>query len=189
MGFTSQRLLPREASIYSEMLPANESDVRVVRENMSNRLRRSLMVVAVMAIATAPLRAQLVRDDKPQAPLGKESTQTSQPGAEPLGKRRISQEIQLTGDQLWSDTGVDVLPGDHEVLVVAFAHVTLHPCEHIPACGPGLLCRRELASGRSVEARDYLTRRGIALSLSTLAIICGAQSGRAALPAMTPSTR
>ena len=74
------------------------------------------MVLAMMAIATAPLRAQLVRDDNPQGPQNKETAQKPQRSAEPLGKRRISQEIQLTGDQLWSDTGIDVLPGEHIVV-------------------------------------------------------------------------
>jgi hypothetical protein len=101
------------------MLRAKGQDVRFVRENMNNKVRRSLMVLAVLAIATVPLRAQLVRDDNPQAPQDKESTQKPQPGAEPLGKRRISQEIQLTGDQLWCDTGIDVLPGEHIVVAAS----------------------------------------------------------------------
>jgi len=32
------------------------------------------------------------------------------------GKVRISQELQLTGDQLWSDTGFDLKPGEHVVV-------------------------------------------------------------------------
>ena len=101
------------------MLRAKGLDVRVVRENMNSRLRSKVMVLAVMAIAAAPLRAQLVRDDGPQAPQNKETAQKPQPGAEPLGKRRISQEIQLTGDQLWSDTGIEVLPGEHIVVTAS----------------------------------------------------------------------
>jgi hypothetical protein len=88
-------------------------------KGMDNRIRRSVIVLAVMVIATTPLRAQLVRDDRSQAPQGKEATQKPQPGPEPLGKRRISQEIQLTGDQLWSDTGIDVLPGEHIVVTAS----------------------------------------------------------------------
>jgi hypothetical protein len=38
------------------------------------------------------------------------------PNQAPLGKRRISQEVQITGDQLWSDTGIDVQPGEHIVV-------------------------------------------------------------------------
>lgn len=32
------------------------------------------------------------------------------------GKVRVSQEVQLTGDQLWSDTGIDLRPGEHIVV-------------------------------------------------------------------------
>jgi LssY-like putative type I secretion system component LssY len=85
-------------------------------KNVTNRVRWSLVALAIMSIATAPLRAQLVRENNPQTPQGKEVKQ--QPSAEqtPLGKRRVSQEIQLTGEQLWSDTGIDVLPGEHIVI-------------------------------------------------------------------------
>src|SRR4029077_5019993 len=85
-------------------------------KGMENRIRHSVIVLAVMVIATTPLRAQLVRDDNPQAPQGKEIRQA---GAESLGKRRISQEVQLTGDQLWSDAGIDVLPGEHVVVTAS----------------------------------------------------------------------
>ena len=88
-------------------------------KNATNRVRWSLVALAIMSIATAPLRAQLVRENNPQAPQGKEVKQ--QPSAEqtPLGKRRVSQEIQLTGEQLWSDTGIDVLPGEHIVVTAS----------------------------------------------------------------------
>ena len=33
-----------------------------------------------------------------------------------MGKQRTSQEVQITGDQLWSDTGIDVQPGEHIVV-------------------------------------------------------------------------
>ncbi len=33
----------------------------------------------------------------------------------PSGKRRLSQEVQLTGDSLWVDTGIDVQAGEHVV--------------------------------------------------------------------------
>lgn len=36
----------------------------------------------------------------------------------PAGKLRLSQEIQLTGDQAWADTGIDVQPGEHVVASV-----------------------------------------------------------------------
>lgn len=66
---------------------------------------------ALLAASPQTLSAQLVRkDDSPpkQAPAA--------PKHPPLGKQRISQEVQITGDQLWSDTGIDVQPGEHIVI-------------------------------------------------------------------------
>lgn len=33
----------------------------------------------------------------------------------PAGKLRVMQEIQITGDQTWADTGIDVQPGEHVI--------------------------------------------------------------------------
>jgi LssY C-terminus len=41
---------------------------------------------------------------------------TQTPSAQSAGKARISQEVQITGDQLWSDTGIDLQPGEHIVV-------------------------------------------------------------------------
>jgi hypothetical protein len=89
------------------------------RKKMNSRILHSMLALAMIAIAVPPLRAQLVRETNPQAPQDKEAK--PQPTAEqtPLGKRRISQEIQLTGEQLWSDTGIDVLPGEHIVVTAS----------------------------------------------------------------------
>jgi hypothetical protein len=38
------------------------------------------------------------------------------PSIQTTGKIRVSQEVQLTGDQLWSDTGIDSQPGEHIVI-------------------------------------------------------------------------
>ena len=67
--------------------------------------------VLLFACSGAPLRAQLVRQDTlPQAQSPEASKQP------PSGKRRISQEVQITGDQFWTDTGIDVQPGEHIVV-------------------------------------------------------------------------
>jgi LssY C-terminus len=67
--------------------------------------------VVLFACSAAPLRAQLVRQDTvPQAQSPEASKQP------PYGKRRISQEVQITGDQSWTDTGIDVQPGEHIVV-------------------------------------------------------------------------
>jgi hypothetical protein len=67
------------------------------------------------------LRAQLVRENTlpPTQRLssGQESPKPSS-AQTPTGEMRISQEIQLTGDASWVDTGIDVQAGEH-VLVSA----------------------------------------------------------------------
>ena len=66
-------------------------------------LRWSLIATALLCVSSAAL-AQFVRQDTNQAPK-----------RGPAGKRRLSQEIQVTGDQLWAETGITVQPGEHMV--------------------------------------------------------------------------
>jgi len=73
------------------------------------------------AALPSPLYAQLVRENAvphpPQASTGQPS-QDSSSAQTPTGKRRLSQEVQLTGDESWIDTGLDVQAGEH-VLITA----------------------------------------------------------------------
>jgi hypothetical protein len=77
-----------------------------------------LWAACILAAGISPTRlgAQLVREDS-AAPRAQSSSPaaTPVPAQTPSGRRRISQEIQITGDQLWADTGVDVQPGEHMV--------------------------------------------------------------------------
>ena len=68
------------------------------------RLFLVCFLAAGLLLAGPRLRAQLVRKDTPA------------PASAPLDKQRISQEVQITGDQIWSDTGIDVQPGEHIVV-------------------------------------------------------------------------
>jgi LssY C-terminus len=74
----------------------------------------SSAVVALLASLTGPLGAQLVRQDKSPPTQSPEA-----PKETPSGKLRISQEVQITGEQSWSDTGIDVQPGEHIVVTAA----------------------------------------------------------------------
>jgi hypothetical protein len=56
------------------------------------------------------------------SPAQHSSTQDSAAASAPSGKFRVSQELQLTGDSSWVDTGIDVQVGEH---VVATATGTL----------------------------------------------------------------
>ena len=85
--------------------------------------RRVLWVLAALCAATCPaiLRAQLVRDDlssNKQTPAA--TAAAPSPGVQTSpGKTRLSQELQITGDQLWSDSGIDVKPGEHVVITAS----------------------------------------------------------------------
>jgi hypothetical protein len=82
-------------------------------------LKRAAILVGIMLGAAATphsLRAQLVRDNV--TPLPQQDAQNPASAQTPPGKKRLSQEVQLTGDDTWIDTGVDVQAGEH-VLVTA----------------------------------------------------------------------
>jgi len=74
------------------------------------------LAAAIFAVSPALLRAQLVRPDSARSGNTPQTPQQSS-----SGKRRISQEVQITGDQPWSDTGIDVQPGEHIVITVTGA--------------------------------------------------------------------
>jgi hypothetical protein len=85
------------------------------------RLPVLLAAAALAAIFPAHAVAQLAPDNAaiPAAqPTGKQDpAATSSTAAQtPTGKRRFSEEVQITGDQLWSDTSIDVQPGEHIVV-------------------------------------------------------------------------
>jgi hypothetical protein len=69
-----------------------------------------------------PLQAQLVRENvgsfPQQAPATGQKSQDPSSAQAPTGKKRLSQEVQLTGDESWIDTGIDVQAGEH-VLITA----------------------------------------------------------------------
>jgi hypothetical protein len=77
----------------------------------SSTLTLLCCAAAIFALAPAFLRAQLVRQDSSRADNSAQTPQQS-----PSTKRRITQEVQITGDQSWSDTGIDVQPGEHIVI-------------------------------------------------------------------------
>src|SRR5712671_2972037 len=66
-------------------------------------------ICAALATCPARLTAQFVRQDKSAAV-------TRDSDANPSAKPRISQEIQITGEQSWTATGIEVKPGEHIVV-------------------------------------------------------------------------
>lgn len=76
-------------------------------------------LAASLFLAATPLHAQLVGDDAPPptTQLDPRQNAAASPSA-PQGKRRLAQEIPLTGDQSWVDTGIDVKSGER-ILITA----------------------------------------------------------------------
>jgi hypothetical protein len=108
----------------------------MISASMKKSVRPSLLcsaAVALLASSAEPLRAQLVRQDTSRPPQSTEA-----PRQPPSGKRRISQEVQITGDQSWSDTGIDVLPGEH---IVVAATGKLHYSDAKEDNGPDGIAR------------------------------------------------
>lgn len=76
-----------------------------------------LGLTMMTAAVSPPAQAQLVRETA--APEQKTAAQQNSSKAQvPSGKKRVSQEVQLTGEQSWVDTGIDVQAGEH-VLITA----------------------------------------------------------------------
>ena len=74
----------------------------------------TLRLSLVVALLENPARAQLVREAAPpQTGTEKDNSKA------PSGRKRVSQEVQITGDQEWVDTGIDVQPGEHVVVTAS----------------------------------------------------------------------
>ena len=67
-----------------------------------------VLAAGSFCVPTRTTAAQLVRQDSTQPSTPQKQTSSD--------KRRVFQEIQITGDQSWSDTGIDVQPGEHIVV-------------------------------------------------------------------------
>lgn len=76
-------------------------------------------MIAALGLIPSRLDAQLVREDTVPAAQKPASKQDSSAAQTPPGKLRLSQEIQMTGDQYWSDTGIDVKAGEHVVVTAS----------------------------------------------------------------------
>lgn len=79
--------------------------------------RLTFWVTLLLAACLYPwhLAAQLVTDPPPAVVTPKQDVAAA---PTPSGKLRLSQEFQLTGDQFWSDTGLDIQAGER-VLITA----------------------------------------------------------------------
>jgi hypothetical protein len=84
-------------------------------------IRLPLTLGCSLVAVTFPhhLRAQLVRETPapPQQQVpAKQDSQTPASAQTPPGKKRLSQEVQLTGEESWTDTGIDIQAGEHALI-------------------------------------------------------------------------
>jgi hypothetical protein len=86
------------------------------------RILQSILGCLLVSVALpSPVCAQLVREGTAQTPQqvpAKPDLQNPASAQTPKGKKRLSQEVQLSDEQSWIDTGIDVQAGEH-VLVTA----------------------------------------------------------------------
>jgi hypothetical protein len=87
-------------------------------------MKKSSLLVGLIFLATVlpgVFDAQIVRENTappPQPPPAKQESENPASRQTQQGKKRLSQEVQLTGDESWIDTGIDVQAGEH-VLITA----------------------------------------------------------------------
>ena len=81
-----------------------------MRNFLSKKTAFALGVVGLLASLPASLAAQLVREDA--GPPARSSAQDATTASASSGTLRLSQEVQLTGDSSWVDTGIDMQAGE-----------------------------------------------------------------------------
>ena len=137
-----QLLLHRRASV-------NREDAFIPTEGwldpMSSLVTKTVGIF--LAACTLPgispflLGARFVRESaarRAQYSAAAASAQDSAASSRPSGRLRVSQEVQLTGDSSWVDTGIDVQPGEH---VVASATGTLRYADQQTDTAPAGIVR------------------------------------------------
>jgi hypothetical protein len=85
------------------------------------KLQLLLGLSFITATSPCALRAQLVRENTSpaqQKALPKQDPRNSSSAQTPPGKKRLSQEVQLTGEESWIDTTIDIQAGER-VLITA----------------------------------------------------------------------
>jgi len=76
------------------------------------------LLAPVLLFAAVPLRAQLVGDPGPPPASQMDSVKPQPPVQTPAGKKRLSKDFTLKGDSHWTDTSIQLQPGEH-VLITA----------------------------------------------------------------------
>jgi hypothetical protein len=112
-------LHPRQASVNSEdaFTPA-AGWLDLMRSLFTEKPRLLFVLCSLCAILPLALNAQffhMAASPSPRFSMVHSSAQNSTVATTPSGKLRVSQEVQLTGDSSWLDTGIDIQAGEHVV--------------------------------------------------------------------------
>lgn len=107
-------------------------------EKLTLPVARCALVVWALALVAAGASAQLVGDTAPPARQLEAKPQSAAAATAPPAKQRVSQEVQITGDQMWVDTGIDVKAGE---LVRISASGAMHYSDSPTDAGPAGLAR------------------------------------------------
>ena len=90
---------------------------------MARPLMKRLLVILVFVSFTTEfcqaVHAHLIRENTPPSQpqvYARQDSQNAVSTSTPKGAKRLSQEVQLTGDVSWVDTGIDVQAGEHLLL-------------------------------------------------------------------------
>ena len=78
----------------------------------------AIVVTLLHLLSTPAAHAQLQGDSPPSQLSSSQSSGIAQPAKStdpPTGKLHTSKDFTLKGDSLWTDTGIDVQPGEHIV--------------------------------------------------------------------------
>ncbi len=89
--------------------------LEVMRTSLLRKAAFALGVVVLLASLSTSLAAQLVREDAAlpaKNVSARSSSQDATISSAPSGTPRLSQEVQLTGDSSWVDTGIDLQAGE-----------------------------------------------------------------------------
>src|SRR5215467_11374377 len=76
-----------------------------------------LLLLPALSMVPGPARAQLVGDTAPPKQLANSAAAEQSPAdSKPAGKKRLAKDFTLKDDLLWTDTGIDLQPGEHVVI-------------------------------------------------------------------------
>ena len=111
---------------------------RPMRKICLQLLAPVVLVFLAAAADSAPACVQLVGDSPPPQQGTSATDASGQPALKPTGRKRFAKDFTLKGDSIWTDTGIDLKPGER---VVVTAQGTMRYADAKTDNGPDGLSR------------------------------------------------